>query len=151
LISPVKELREKLLILAGEHLGSYRRQGFDDIPAIRVMNAPLAKGIEVITASLQEEPLPAIEIVIHDPPQIQSIRPRNFGCTNMTIYGWRIWIVCHESRQSPLELMRSIYEGFSSDEEPRYRIEESILSERTDLNPDFYTLVIWVATTDTET
>jgi hypothetical protein len=138
-VKTVLELRDLLATAIGSDLGHYRREGFSPTPALWVMDRPLPKGVEVITAPLDQESVPALEVIIHHPPEIRRSPPKNFGCTGVTTYGWRVWIICHDSRQDPTAAIHRINDAFDRIEEPRF-------SERTDLNPDFYTLKIWTAT-----
>jgi hypothetical protein len=135
-IHTIAELRQRLQAAIAQDLGEYRRDGFGNVPAIWVMDRPLPKGVEVITAKLDEEPTPAIEAIIHHPPEVKRTPPMNFGCQGVTTYGWRVWIVCHDSRQDPTAAIHRVCDAFDRIEDPQF-------SERTDLNPDFYTLKIW--------
>ena len=137
MIDTVLKLRQALLQIAGSDLGTYRRPGAPPSPAIWVLDQPLPKGTEVIVSPPDEPPVPALEIVIHSPPEIREIVARNFGSTRKVDHGWRVWILCHESRQDPVAAIKRIGNTLDSVDPP-------VLSPRTDLNPDFYTLKIWI-------
>jgi hypothetical protein len=136
-IDTVLKLRQALVQIAGNSLGRYQRPDGSTASAIWVLDRPLPKGVEVIVSSPDEPPVPAIEIIIHSPPEIRTIPARNFGSTRKTDHGWRVWIVCHESRQDPIAMIKQIGNELDSVDPP-------VLSPRTDLNPDFYTIKVWI-------
>jgi hypothetical protein len=133
------EVISTLLAAIGTDLGTYKRSGHPDAPAVWVLDEPFPKGVEVFVSPPDVPPVAALEVVVLWPPEVQQLPARNFGESKRILHGWRIWVVIHDSRQEVTGLVKRIGASFPE------TMEEPVLNQRPRPGVDFYTLKIWAA------
>jgi hypothetical protein len=115
LIDPSAEEMKLALIDAFESqesnsLGYYSRpNGLPDIPAI-IVGRLLPKGYKVVVAPLDQDPIPALEVIVDYFPEFR-IEPGNFSQPALA-EAWRIYLVFHDDRQFPRSAIRAIVQNF---------------------------------------
>lgn len=113
----VVELRQNLIDCLGSELGSYSRPTLPNIPAIWVLDRPTLPGYRVITSSHDEPLIPAIEVVIRYRPGYKPL-DSNFNSKRLN-EEYRVYLIFHDSRQSPRLALLSVMAGFETMTEPQ--------------------------------
>lgn len=113
----VPELRENLIGCLGEELGTYIRPGLANCPAIWVLDRPIMPGHRVLVAPPTKPLIPAIEIVIRYRPDY-NLLPANFNSRRID-ERHHVYMVLHDSRQSPRTALLSIAAGFETMTQPQ--------------------------------
>jgi len=108
--SNANEIRQALVSVLGDQLGSYSRPNLPDAPACWVGRS-LPRGYKVIVASPVEPTVPAIELVIQRFPdyQIQARNSANRGIAEK----WQFFLVFHDYRQDPRLAINSVMRSFN--------------------------------------
>jgi hypothetical protein len=89
----------------GSPLGKYSRKGLPDTPAI-IVGRSLPPGYKVIVAPNDQDPVPALEVIIETFPEFKMVSA-NFGQVAIT-ESWRIYLVFHDDRQFPRSAIQAI-------------------------------------------